>query len=472
MASRGIETQAISQAHESHDVEKVAIPADDSGIDNSSGTRSPAPESKAENVQKKGLKWILAYSSLIASVLLFSMDNTIVADIQPSIIAAFDDIANLSWVGVGFALGSVCILPVAKAYGIFNIKWIFIGCFILFEVGSALCGAAPNMNAMIVGRVIAGVGGSGMYCGGIVYISVMTNIKERPLFVAGIAMMYNIGSVVGPVVGGAFAESSATWRWAFYINLVLAAVLAPAFIFCLPSINPVELSTMQKLRLQDWVGIVVFCGGSVCFTMALTFGGAVYAFDSGSEITLWVVAGVLLIAFVLVTIYHPFIPYENKLYPSHFTKRIELNILQYQLFSSAGVLLIAVYYTPLLFQFTRGDTPIEAGVRLLPLVILVGVASIVNGGAMPRLGYHMPWYVFGNALALTGSACMYTITTDTPAANIYGYTVLIGIGVGTYLAAGFSVVQAMVEEKDMNNAVGFMSVGTCSSLSGCASHIY
>jgi MFS family permease len=100
-----------------------------------------------------------------------------------------------------------------KAYGIFNIKWMFFACVILFEVGSALCGAAPNMDAIIVGRVLAGVGGAGTYCGGLVYISVMTGIDERPLYVAGIAVMYNIGSVVGPVIGGGFAESSATWRW-------------------------------------------------------------------------------------------------------------------------------------------------------------------------------------------------------------------------------------------------------------------
>lgn len=300
-----------------------------------------------------------------------------------------------------------------KAYGVFNIKWMFLSCFILFEAGSALCGAAPNMEAMIVGRVIAGIGGSGMYCGGIVYVSVMTSINQRPLYVAGIAMMYQIGSVIGPIVGGAFADSSATWRWAFYINLVLAAVLAPAFIFCLPSINPMAISTLQKLRVQDWAGIVIFCGGSVCFTMAVTFGGAVYAFDSPSEIVLWVMSGVLLIAFILVTIYHPFVSEENKLYPSHFTKRFELNILQYQLFSAAGVLLIAVYYTPLLFQFTRGDSPMEAGVRLLPLVAMTGFFSIVNGVLMPKFGYHMPWYIFGNAMALAGSACMCKLTDST-----------------------------------------------------------
>ncbi|KAI0476265.1 MFS general substrate transporter [Xylariaceae sp. FL0804] len=426
------------------------------------GTQSPsadAPKNAAPVRTITGIKWILAYGSLIASVLLFSMDNTIVADIQPSIIQTFDNIENLPWIGVGFALGSITILPVGKAYGVFNMKWMFFLCVILFEVGSALCGAAPNIEALIVGRVIAGVGGAGTYFGGLAYISVMTGIDERPLFVAGIAVMYNIGSVIGPVIGGAFADSSATWRWAFYINLVVAAVLAPAFVFCLPSINPADLPLSRKLRAQDWVGIVVFCGGAVAFTMAVTFGGAVYAFDSGSEIALWVVSGVLLIVFALVTLFHPFVPAENKLYPSHFMKQLELNNLQYQLFSASGSMMIAVYYTPLLFQFTRGDTPLSAGVRLLPIVTMIGLWSILNGGLMPKLGYHMPWYIFGNAALLAGSAGMFTIDFDTSSSKIYGFTTLIGIGVGCFLAAGFSVVQAMLPPQEINNAVGFMSIG-------------
>ncbi|KAH8890703.1 putative efflux pump antibiotic resistance protein [Thozetella sp. PMI_491] len=398
--------------------------------------------------------------SLIVSVLLFSMDNTIVADIQPSILDAFGNIDKLPWIGLGFQAGAMTVLPAGQAYGTFSVKTLFLASVILFEVGSAVCGGAPNMNAMIVGRVLTGVGGAATYCGGLTYITVLTTEHERPLYMAGIAVMYSVGSVIGPIVGGGFADSSATWRWAFYINLVIAAVLAPAFLWCLPRIDPMpSLRFVQKLRAQDWVGIVVYYGFTTCFTMAVTFGGAVYAWNSGSEITLWVMTGVLFAAFVLVTLYHPLVPAANKLYPVHLARRLELNNLQYQLFSAFGCLLITVYYTPLLFQFTRGDTPVEAGVRLLPIVCMVGFFSIVSGALMPKLGYHMPWYVFGNALVLAGSACMFTIDSHTPASRIYGYTVLIGIGIGCTVLAGFSVVQVMLPPSDANAAVGFMSFG-------------
>jgi MFS family permease len=94
------------------------------------------------------------------------LDTTIAADVQASILASLGEIEKLAWVGIGFPMGSVAmILLIGTAYGLFEIKYLCIASIVLFETGSALCGAAPNMNAMIVGRVIAGIGGAGMYLG-------------------------------------------------------------------------------------------------------------------------------------------------------------------------------------------------------------------------------------------------------------------------------------------------------------------
>ena len=76
--------------------------------------------------------------------------------------------------------GSAVVLPFGKIFGLFNTKWLFNGSVILFNVGSAICGAAPNMNALIVGRVLAGIGGNGMYLGVQTLLSVNTTPKERP----------------------------------------------------------------------------------------------------------------------------------------------------------------------------------------------------------------------------------------------------------------------------------------------------
>lgn len=138
-----------------------------------------------------GIRWFLVCASLYVGALIYGLDSTIAADIQAPIIARFGDVSQLTWVGTGFPLGSVCaILPwyvrnsyaditfysrlhgllmygenSAAFYAVYDVKILFIGSILLFEVGSVLCGAAPSMNVLIVGRVLAGVGGSGVYIG-------------------------------------------------------------------------------------------------------------------------------------------------------------------------------------------------------------------------------------------------------------------------------------------------------------------
>lgn len=83
-----------------------------------------------------------------------------------------------------FLIGGVSgVLPICKLFGLFNAKYLYIGSIILFMAGSALCGAAPTTEAFIVGRVIAGLGGNGMYMGTLTLLSVTTNDKERPMYI-------------------------------------------------------------------------------------------------------------------------------------------------------------------------------------------------------------------------------------------------------------------------------------------------
>jgi MFS family permease len=91
---------------------------------------------------------------------------------------------------------------------------------------------------LIVGRVIAGVGGNGIYLGSLNYFLAMAAPEERSFYMALIGSCWGIGAILRLVIGGAFATSSATWRCAFYINLVIFALSAPAYVFYLHSIYP------------------------------------------------------------------------------------------------------------------------------------------------------------------------------------------------------------------------------------------
>ena len=82
-------------------------------------------------------------------------------------------------------MGGLCVaLPFGRLYGMFDVKVLYCASIILFMAGSALCGGAPNMSAIIVGRVIAGVGGNGMYVGVVTLLSVNTTPMERPVYLA------------------------------------------------------------------------------------------------------------------------------------------------------------------------------------------------------------------------------------------------------------------------------------------------
>jgi MFS family permease len=129
-------------------------------------TSREAEKDETPQREIQGIRWLLICIAVFSANLLYGLDNTIVADIQGAVAGAFDEYSRLGWLGVGFTLGSVVfILPLGKAYAIFDTKWLFLGCLTMFAAGSALCGAAPSMNAIIIGRVWAGAGGAGMYLG-------------------------------------------------------------------------------------------------------------------------------------------------------------------------------------------------------------------------------------------------------------------------------------------------------------------
>ncbi|KAG0633768.1 major facilitator superfamily domain-containing protein [Tuber brumale] len=407
-----------------------------------------------------GVVWVLVVISILSSTFLFALDNTVVADIQASVITDFGEIEKLSWLGIAFVLaGCATILPWGKAYGVFNAKWLYILSVFIFEVGSAVCGAAPNMNALIIGRAVAGLGGSGMYLGSLNLLSVTTTVHERPAYIGATGLTWGLGTVLGPVVGGAFSESSATWRWAFYINLLIGAVFAPVYLVLLPSADPQPNTPfVPRIKQLDWLGTILNIGSFVSLIMAINFGGTLYAWDSPQEIALFVVGGVLIIVFGVTQAYSVLTTPAQRLFPGEFLRDPFLVLLFAMMAAASTAIFVPTYYIPLYFQFVRGDTALEAAVRLLPFIIIMVVFCIVNGGAMSKTGYYAPWYLFGGAMVLIGGSLMYTVEETTSTAKVYGYTILIGIGSGSYIQASFSVAQAKVKPAQLASAVGYISL--------------
>ena len=197
--------------------------------------------------------------------------------------------------------------------------------------------------------------------------------------------------------------------------------------------------------------------------MAIAFGGALYAWNSGQIIGLFCCSGVLWILFGIQQVYCFTTNEENRIFPVQFIKSYELDILFAQTASSISCAFIPIYFIPLYFQFVRNDEALEAGVRLLPFVCLMVSATIFNGVLMPRTGLYMPWYAVGSVLVIIGGALMYTIDINSSTSRIYGYSIFVAIGAGSFSQASFSVAQAKVDKKLIPEAVAFIG---CAQIGG------
>lgn len=113
------------------------------------------------------------------------------------------------------------LLPtMGRIYMCFNVKYTYCVALLVFEIGSVICAAAPNSIALILGRAVAGIGGSGLMAGSAVIISHSVAIHKRATLFGMLSAVYGVASVAGPLIGGVLVDTpKLTWRFCFWINL-------------------------------------------------------------------------------------------------------------------------------------------------------------------------------------------------------------------------------------------------------------
>jgi MFS family permease len=469
MLAKSITGEAAKSAHGPTITEKQRTGS------NSSDSNSTPPDSESGSVSKedaetsprkmKGFTWVLVVISILSSLFFFSLDNTIVAVVQPQIIGRFNALDKLPWLVVAYVLGSVSMaLFWGRLYTLFDAKILYLVGLFLFQAGSALCGAAPSMDILIVGRTLCGAGGAGLYIGVISLLSAFTTRRERPMYIGMTGLVLGLGTALGPIVGGAFADSGAGWRWAFYINLVIGGLGVPVYVFLLPASKPRPHDSNAALwRTLDWVGVVLSIGAFLTGTMAIAFGGIIYAWNSAPVISLFVVSGSLFIAFGVQQAKAWFTTKELRLFPVQFVHDKDMCILFASIGAGTALIFLPIYFLPLYFQYVHGLSALASGVKLIPFIVTMIFFVFVNGGFMSKTGIFWPWYTGGSALALIGSALLYTIDINTSDAKIYGFSVIAGIGTGCFVQSSFSVAQALVRPSEVGWATGFITVGQLSA---------
>lgn len=380
-------------------------------------------------------------------------DRTIIATAVPSIANHFNALNDISWYASAYLLTSCATqLSWGKVYTFYSTKTIFLLAIVIFEVGSALCGGAPNSNAFIVGRAIAGVGSAGIFSGATVIIAQIVPLAKRPIYVGLMGSTFGISSIIGPLMGGAFTDR-VTWRWCFYINLPVGGfTLSILMLFLTVPHKPQPATWRRQILRLDPLGSVLFLPSVICFLLALQWGGTTYPWDNRRIIALFALSGILTIAFVAIQIW---LKNDATVPPHIFSQR---SIVSGVLFATCvgGGLISMLYTLPLWFQSVRGTTAVKSGIDTIPMVLALVVGAITSGGIITATGYYVPWMFVASILMSTGAGMATTFKVDTNHAAWIGYQVLFGLGIGSGLQQPSLAAQTVLPMDEVAIGVSLM----------------
>ncbi|KAF2222083.1 major facilitator superfamily domain-containing protein [Elsinoe ampelina] len=414
-------------------------------------TDDEVEEDDADVQYPKAFKKLLITLSLCFSIFCLALDNTILATAIPKITDQFGSINDVGWYGSSYLLTTCAFqLGFGKLYTFLNLKWVYLIALGLFELGSLVCAVAPNSEALIVGRAVAGVGSAGLFSGAILIIAATVPLAQRPLYTGVIGAMYGISSVAGPLLGGVFTDS-VTWRLCFYINLPLGLLTAIfIFFFFHPSSTaggkrPTINSWKDYLIIFDIPGLLVLLPTVVCLLLALQWGGSKYPWNSGRIIALLILFGVLALCFVGVQ----WKMGDNATVPGHILRNRTVGASAWFAVMLGGSFFALLYYVPIYFQAIMGVSATQSGIRNLPLVLSVTVFSIVSGAGTQISGYYTPWLIASSICTAVGAGLMSTWSIDMVAGKWIGYQLLYGAGVGFGLQLTLIAIQTVLPKKDV-----------------------
>ncbi|KAJ5726664.1 uncharacterized protein N7483_008021 [Penicillium malachiteum] len=442
MSNSSNNDEALSEPF--HGIDSLPPGKEGEEIEQSSSGEEPPTEKSLTKAET-----FLLVVSICIPTFIAALEQTIVATAVPTIAKHFNaSTVEYAWIGTAYLLPAAASAPPwGSLSDIFGRKPTLLASIFVFFIGSLIGALAPNIHAILAGRVIQGTGGGGILGLSATVVADAFSPLERSKYYGIIGVTWGLACGLGPIIGGAFAEF-VSWRWCFWINLPVAGVSAVFVVFFLKVHTP-RTPIIQGLLAMDWLGTLLLVCATVMFLLGLGYGGVAYPWDSAVVICLIIFGVVTLGVFVVVewkVAKYPIVP--MRLFQS--TSNISIFGIAYL---HGAIFMANLYYLPLYFQSVLGATPILSGVYLLPVAITMCFLSSLSGYYISKTGRYRPPIYIGLVLMLLGTGLYIDLKPYPSWPRIILYQIVSGLGLGPVFQAPIMAIFTITKPADIASAV-------------------
>jgi len=402
-------------------------------------------------------KWwtLIAVSIAIFMLLLdITVVNVALPDIQRTLHSSFQD---LQWVVNAYSLTLAAFLLTAGAVSdLVGRRRVFVMGLIVFTLSSALCGVSASPLMLNLARALQGTGGAMMFATSLALIAQAFHGKERGVAFGVYGGVIGAAVAVGPVIGGVIT-SGIGWEWIFFVNVPIG--IAAVFL----TLSQVSESRDPNATGVDWIGLVTFSGSLFLLVFALIQGNE-KGWGSARILAYLIASAALFVLFLIA---------------EHRQRRpmLDLTLFRRPAFAGASIVALAVsasmfsmfLYLTLYIQDVLGYSPLQAGLRFLPITLLTFAVAPISGRLSVRIPVRL---LLGAGLALVSAGLLTMTAVDASS----GWTTLIpgfllaGAGVGLINPPLASTAVGVVHHSRSGMASGinstFRQVGIATGIAG------
>lgn len=410
-----------------------------------------APSGATHPPLTKKVVWSLV--GVLLTAFLSALDQTVVSVAAYPIATSLDPdngVQLMPWLITTYMLGSSVTQPLyGKIADLYGAKKIFIVSTVIFLVASALCGAAQTIGQLIAFRVMQGIGAGGLYSVALILLARAVPPRERAKFQGMAGLIIALATVTGPLIGGYltgdhnFLGIETSWRWIFYVNLPIG-IAGIAMVISLLDLPPVRRGSHRV----DYLGALLVMAGSTLVLLTCNWGGDRYAWSDPLIIALGAGGLVLLLAFVW---------WESRasepLMPLRVFRERTVAVASPMLFVVGFALMGAITYAALYLQLVRGYSSTATGLRLMPMILGILIASIGSGIVISnRNGRYKVFPVCGTLCAAAGLVVLGQLSTNSSYGLLSAGLFLLGLGLGLLMQVLVLAVQNASPEADLGSA--------------------